>query len=218
MIRHDKKLYNRFHVFKDREDAGKKLASFIPDFDVVIAIPAGGVPIAVEVARVKKMPLRVLPVSKILLPYTTEAGFGAISMFGDVEINERLASGLDEETIRLQIEKTKEKIERRLKIIPEKFLKYESANSAAIVDDGLASGFTMITAIKAAKRFYREIYVVVPTASTSAVDLVEKKCDGVFVLNLRDIYPYAVADAYEEWHDVSEEEMLECLRNFDPQD
>jgi len=216
MIKHDEKLYNRFQVFRDREDAGKKLASFIPDFDVVIAIPAGGVPVAVEVAGVKKTPLRVLLVSKILLPYTTEAGFGAVNMFGDVEINERLASGFDEETIRLQIEKAKEKIERRLKIIPEKFLRHESANSVVIVDDGLASGFTMISAIKTAKRFYREIYVAVPTASTSAVDLVEKECDGVFVLNLRDIHPYAVAAAYEEWHDVGEEEILECLRNFDP--
>lgn len=93
---HDERYYNKFGVFKDRIDAGEKLADLIVrHFDVdrdktdVVAIPAGGVPVAWAMAKKMKLRLKVLLVSKILFPWTTEAGFGALSMFGDVELNKR---------------------------------------------------------------------------------------------------------------------------------
>lgn len=99
-----------------------------------------------------------------------------------------------------------------MKIIPEKYLLKEGNEIAFLVDDGLASGYTMLVAIKSARRFYDKVYVAVPTASSHAINLISKSCDGIFCVNLRDVYPYAVADAYLEWHDVSEEEMLEFLK------
>ena len=100
-----------------------------------------------------------------------------------------------------------------LKIIPEECLIGEENELAFLVDDGLASGYTMLVALKSARRFYDKIYVTVPTASSHAVNLISRNCDGIFCINLRDVYPYAVADAYLEWHDVSDEEMVGFLEN-----
>lgn len=218
---HDEKYYNKFHVFKDRINAGNKLTDFIAKFEDVdedktdvVAIPAGGVPVASTMAEKLRLKLKVLLVSKILFPWTSEAGFGALSMFGDFELNEDAIHhyGLDDETIKEQLKKTKEKIDRRLEIIPKGCLIKEKNEKAFLVDDGLASGYTMLVALKSARRFYDKIYIAVPTASSHAIDLLSNECDGIFCVNLRDVYPYAVADAYLEWHDVSNEEMLEFLR------
>ncbi len=214
MLVYDERLYNKFYVFEDRADAGKKLANFIPNFEYVIAIPAGGVPVAVEVAKAKNAKLRVLLVSKVLLPWTTEAGFGAVSEFGDIEINEEIAARLGKEVVEMQIRKTIEKIKRRKARIPDKFFIKERGRNAVLIDDGLATGYTMLTAIKSAKRFFEEVCVAVPTASTSAVELIEKECKAIYVLNLRSIYPYAVADAYKNWYDVSDDEMVEILNSL----
>ncbi|WP_290624104.1 MULTISPECIES: phosphoribosyltransferase [unclassified Archaeoglobus] len=217
----DKKYYNKFGVFRNRTDAGNKLADLIVrhlDVDAdktdVVAIPAGGVPVASAMAKKIGLKLKVLLVSKILFPWTTEAGFGALSMFGEFELNESAVHHykLSDEVVKEQIKKTEEKIAKRLEMIPEECLIGEGNELAFLVDDGLASGYTMLVALKSARRFYDKIYVAVPTASSHAVDLVSGKCDGVFCINLRDIYPYAVADAYLEWHDVSDEEMLEFLK------
>jgi len=218
----DKKYYNKFGVFRDRIDAGNKLAeSILKHLDVdadktdVVAIPAGGVPVASAMAKKIGLKLKVLLVSKILFPWTTEAGFGALSVFGDFELNESAVRHykISDEVVKEQIKKTEEKIAKRLKIIPEECLIGEGNELAFLVDDGLASGYTMLVALKSARRFYDKIYVTVPTASSHAVNLISRNCDGIFCINLRDIYPYAVADAYLEWHDVSDEEMVEFLKN-----
>lgn len=217
----DKKYYNKFGVFRDRIDAGNKLADLIlkhldvdADKTDVVAIPAGGIPVASAMAKKIGLKLKVLLVSKILFPWTTEAGFGALSMFGDFELNESAVHHykLSDEVVKEQIKKTEEKIAKRLKIIPQEFLIGEGNELAFIVDDGLASGYTMLVALKSARRFYDKIYIAVPTASSHAINLISGNCDGIFCINLRDIYPYAVADAYLEWHDVSDEEMLEFLK------
>ncbi len=217
----DERYYNKFGVFRNRIDAGNKLANLIlmhldvdKDKTDVVAIPAGGVPVASAVAKKIDLKLKILLVSKILFPWTTEAGFGALSMFGNFELNESAIRYYDisGEVVREQIEKTREKIAKRLKMIPEKFLIRERNEVAFLVDDGLASGYTMLVALKSARKFYDKIYVAVPTASSHAINLIIKKCDGIFCVNLRDIYPYAVADAYLEWHDVSDEEMLEFFK------
>nr|WP_290902260.1 phosphoribosyltransferase family protein [Ferroglobus sp.] len=216
-----KEYRNMFGVFKDRIDAGEKLADLIEKhFDVdrdktdVVAIPAGGVPVAWAMAKKMGLKLKILLVSNILFPWTTEAGFGALSMFGDLELNRSAIRyyKISEDVVEEQVRRTREKIERRLKIIPEKYLLKDRNENAFLVDDGLASGYTMLVAIKSSRRFYDRVYVAVPTASSYAINLISKSCDGIFCVNLRDIYPYAVADAYLEWHDVSDEEMLELLK------
>ncbi len=226
MIAYEKSLFNKTHVFKNRFHAamltsnlissrlGKRLES-IKDLSI-LAIPAGGVPVGYEMARNLGLKLRLILVSKILYPWTTEAGFGAVSMHGVVKIDERAVSyfGLGRDIIKRQVEECKSKIERRKRLIKKispEFFSYKEKN-AILVDDGLASGFTMLVAIESARRFFEKVFVAVPTASLKAVELIQSKCDGVFCVNLRNLYPFAVADAYQEWYDVSDDEMLSLLR------
>ena len=223
MIIYEESLFNKTHVFRNRFHAGKFLSDLISSkFEVedfnVLAIPAGGVPVGYEMAKDLGLRLKLILVSKILFPWTTEAGFGAMSMYGEIKINDEAISyfALKEETIKRQIEDCKRKIEKRREMVEnlsKEFFKYDS-DKAILVDDGLASGFTMLTALESAKKFYSKVYVAVPTASLKAAELIQPECDAVFCANLRDFYPYAVADAYIEWHDVSDAEMLELLKLY----
>ena len=91
-------LKNRTYVFRNRQDAGEKLAGMLSDFRgsdaMVLGIPAGGVPVAVIIATKLELPFDVIPVSKILFPWTTESGFGAVAFDGTEWINTDLvASG-----------------------------------------------------------------------------------------------------------------------------
>jgi predicted phosphoribosyltransferase len=82
----DPALRDRLHVFVDRTSAGQHLASHLTAYGGgearLFAIPAGGVPVAAEIARARSMPLDLIIVRKIQLPWTTEAGFGALDPAG----------------------------------------------------------------------------------------------------------------------------------------
>jgi predicted phosphoribosyltransferase len=90
----DRSLRNNTVIFKDRAEAGKRLAKNLPKFispdALVLAIPAGGVPVAGEIARTLKLPLDLMIVRKIPIPGNTEAGFGAVGLEGEVIFNEGL--------------------------------------------------------------------------------------------------------------------------------
>jgi len=124
-----------------------------------------------------------------------------------------VAEKLGKDVVIQQVKRTLEKVERRVALLPKNALLMEGGESVMLVDDGLASGYTMLAAIRSAKKMFRRVVVAVPTASASAVEMLRKECDEMYVLNLRSIMPYAVADAYREWHDVSEQEMLDLLES-----
>ncbi|RLG58438.1 MAG: hypothetical protein DRN88_00750 [Candidatus Hydrothermarchaeota archaeon] len=84
--------------------------------------------------------------------------------------------------------------------------------SVIIVDDGLASGITMLTTIKAIKRYSPEkIIVAIPTASKGSLRMISPHADEIYCLNIRESYPFAVAEAYQEWHDLTDDEVVETL-------
>jgi predicted phosphoribosyltransferase len=84
-----------------------------------------------------------------------------------------------------------------------------------LTDDGLASGYTMLAAIEAIMpEEPSEIIVAVPTGSAGAVSLVSTKIDTIICLNYKDRYPFAVADAYRRWHDLSDEDVIESLKTL----
>ncbi len=218
----DENLKNKLYIFKDRKDAGEKLAEFIKDYlknkDVLIlAIPSGGVPVAKEISQKLNLPMDLLIVRKIQLPWTTEAGFGAMNLDKDVVLNRKLINyyKLTKEQIEKQKEKTwktlleRNKIFRKNKPFPDL-----TGKTVVIVDDGLASGYTLKAGIEfVKKRNPEEIIVAVPTCSYDSTLSVLPIVDKLICLNVRDIYPYAVADAYQEWHDLTKEEVLDLLRD-----
>ena len=210
-------------VFKNRFDGGKVLAEFLTNTIpnvlkgkiAIFALVAGGVPVTYALSKTLKKQFDILVVKKITYPWTTEAGFGAVAPDGTYIYDEFVARnylGYSEEDVKCLAEEVKEYVvNRTLKLRGS--LEYPRMNDyvVIIVDDGIATGYTMAVAT----RFFRkknacEIIVASPTASNTGLRFVSKEADKVVVVNVRPS-PYAVADAYLEWHDVSDEEVLEIL-------
>lgn len=212
-------LRNRKHVFQDRVHAGRILANMLKGHgnleNVVMVIPAGGVPVGSVVADRLNLSLDVAVVSKITLPWNTEAGYGAVAFDGTFQLNQALIRrlGLTEEDIQKGIEETTLKVENRVKMLrgarPFPNLK---DRRVILIDDGVASGFTMIVAIEALYRVgANHITVAVPTAHTESVQPVLKAADDIFCPNLRRGWQFAVASAYEKWTDVTDTEVIQIL-------
>ncbi len=210
----DESLFNLSRVFRDRRDAGRKLGAFLLKLglkpDVMFAIPAGGVPVAIEACDVCKSRMDLIIVKKVLYPWTTEAGFGAVSLL-DAEVAD---VGLPREVVLRQMEEALEKVKER----EEAFRRgrpYPSLEGLRVcaVDDGIAAGYTMRVAVRSLKKLgAEEVWACAPTSSSSGAEAVAQVADLVIVLNLRTTYPFAVADAYEEWYDLTDSEVMELLK------
>ncbi len=213
-------LRNRSHVFVDRVQAAdvmaERLRCYVTSETCVLAIPSGGIPIACTVSEKLGCPMDLVLVRKIPVPWNPEAGFGAITVDGTMVLNDHLVSvlGLSEKEVGALASQVVSVIRAREKKFrlgtPPVPLRDKSVT---VTDDGLASGYTMLAAVKFVRKSQpREVVVSVPTASIAAVRLVAEVADRVVCLNIRDEFVYAVADAYENWHDISDEEALTYLK------
>ncbi|KLK89013.1 phosphoribosyltransferase [Methanoculleus sediminis] len=216
----DRAMRDRLSVFENRTDAGRQLAAPLSSLEmaaepVICAIPAGGVPPGLEVARALKAPLRMAVVRKVQVPWDPEAGFGAVTWNGRVFLNQSLMNALDlsEAEVNAAVAKAKKNVEERIARFAggreEPGIK---DRTAILIDDGLATGYTMFAAIEAARAVSpREIIVAVPTGSLHAVTFIARKADLVVCLNVRTSRTFAVAQAYERWHDIADREVQELL-------
>jgi len=217
----DAKLRNRPIVYQNREDAGEYLARALEQFRgkdaIVLAIPSGGVPVSLAVSSRLKLPFDLLIIRKIPIPGNPESGFGAISLEGDLVLNEPMVRmlGLTAEEIDELARPVQEELMARNRIFRESRPWPEIKGKIAIlVDDGLASGYTMLAAAQVVRRRKpRQIIVAVPTASVRTVNLLAQEVDMIFCPNIRSGATFAVADAYRHWHDLSPEEVLRLLQS-----
>jgi putative phosphoribosyl transferase len=157
-------------------------------------------------------------VSKITLPWNTEAGYGAVAFDGTMRLNEGLLPrlGLLEEQIQQGIEQTTQKVLRRVKRFRGDRPFPDLAECWAIlVDDGLASGFTMLVAVGALRNAgARHLCVAVPTGHGSALPRMAQEVEALYCANIRGDFSFAVADAYEAWSDVAEEEAIALYKRL----
>jgi putative phosphoribosyl transferase len=213
IIIEDTRLRNRLGVFEDRDEAGKILARSLEDFrgtnGVVLAIPSGGVPIGLAISTHLELPFDMLIIRKLPIPGNTEAGFGAISLEGDMILNEPMVKmlGLSDEEIEDQAELVREELNIRNRIFRGNRPGPDLKDKVAILtDDGLASGFTMMAAVHMVRRQKpKEIVVAVPTASLDTIELTAKEVDKIVCLNIRTGPYFAVAEAYRNWYNLSRE-------------
>jgi predicted phosphoribosyltransferase len=213
------RLKDKPGVFEDRFDAGAKLAQLVKRHegrtDLVLAIPAGGVPVAVALARVLEIPVDAAVVSKPTLPWTTEAGFGAVAFDGTTRFNAPLVrrTGLTEREIAEAVAEAQSKVNRRVESFHRRVAFPEIAKkSVMVIDDGLASGFTMQVAVEAIGHFNpARVTVAVPTAHAASLKALEPRVDEVFCCNIRHGNRFAVADAYLHWCDVGEAEAIRLI-------
>jgi putative phosphoribosyl transferase len=206
-------------MFKNRLVAGEGLAKEIEKVEgdlVLLAIARGGVPVAYAAARKLALPLDVVVPRKIPIPWSPEAGFGAVAPDGTVVLNQALVASLElrPEEIEKEVEKVKEEIERRNREYrrgrPPLDLR---GKSVVIIDDGLASGYTMLAAVESARKNQAaKVIAAVPVSPASSVRLVESRVDRLICLLCQEAISFAVADYYEEWEDVTDTEVIEYLR------
>ena len=208
-------------AFRDRAAAGRRVAELLAAYRgsdaIVLAIPAGGVPVAAQIAKALGLPLQAAPVSKVLFPWTTEGGFGAVAFDGSVWIDQAAVENCD--LNKTQIDKAvaaaRAKVERRIgKLCGGKAPASLPGKTVIVVDDGIAAGSTMRTAIAALRKLgARRIVVAVPTAHSRSLEALRKLADEVVCPDVRAGTPFAVADAYEEWRDLSDDEVEAMLKS-----
>jgi putative phosphoribosyl transferase len=215
-------MRDQTRVFQDRTHAGQVLTRMLAAHDhpagVVLAIPAGGVPVGMVMAEKLGLDFDMAVVSKITLPWNTEAGFGAVAFDGTVRLNVELMArvNLTAEDVEKGIEKTTAKVSWRVtKLRGNKPFPDLGDRSAILVDDGLASGFTMQTAVAALRKAgVGQIIVAVPTGHRQSVEMIAREVEGLYCANIRGGFSFAVASAYCNWTDVGEEDMVKMLERW----
>ncbi|KKI00268.1 phosphoribosyltransferase [Methanosarcina sp. 1.H.T.1A.1] len=204
-------------MFKNRKDAGEKLAQVLemyrPENPLILAIPRGGVEVGLQVSRKLGADFSLIIVRKLPFPDNPEAGFGAIAENGSTFIIKNAGYWLARETIEKIKQEQIAEVERRVNAFrggnP---LPKLSRRTIILVDDGIAMGSTMRVAIKLCRaRKAGKIVVAVPVAGREAADAIAKEADELVVLDIP-VYFRAVAQVYENWYDVSDEEVLDLLR------
>ncbi len=225
----------KFEKYESRFKAGIILATFIkqeyielyqiiqkkPKNAFCFAIPNGGVPVSEGFCEKLNLSYDILIVRKIKIPYNPEAGFGSMTTDGTILINQTLLRqlSLNENELNRAVNETTVEIEQRLKAynkIQESvdLLSNNIQNqNIFILDDGLASGFTMLAAIKMIKKYDpKKVFVCAPTAPLLTVQKILKEVNNVICPNIRDTWRFAVAEAYQHWYDLPESEVIEILK------
>jgi len=212
---------NRNYVLTNRFEAGKILGLMLkPKYDhiedgIILAIPSGGVPVGIKVKEILGLPLDLMIVRKLQIPGNREAGFGAMTLDGMVFYNKILLAELQLSQAQIDAEKKRvsEELEKRnLLFRGGRPLPDLTGKKVILVDDGLASGFTMLASIAMVKKVKAsEIIMAVPTAPQGTIRRVLPEVDEVYIPNIRNTRFFAVAEAYQNWYDLSKEEVLEIL-------
>lgn len=216
-------------MFKDRQQAGQLLAKKVleilqmsPDFSsaqcVVIALPRGGVPAALEVAKILNCPLDILVSKKISAPGNPELGIGAVCSRGEIVLDERLAryTGASDEYIEEQkqflVEATRAKETSLLKLSglahhPDIRSKY-----VVVVDDGVAVGVTAAAALRSLRKGgAAKVVLAVPVAAAESARRLRAECDCVIaILNPENLI--SIGQFYTDFTQVSDEEVVAFLK------
>ena len=205
--------------FRDRSDAGRRLASrlqFLRSEDVVVlGLPRGGVPVAAEVARALRAPLDVILVRKLGVPAQPELGLGAIGESGARVINPEVVryAHVSEAQIAQVEAKERAELQRRAQRfrgdVPHEPL---AGRIAVIVDDGIATGSTARAACQVARALgAAAVVLAVPVAPPSADRALRGDADEVICLEMPERF-LAIGEWYEDFAQTSDEEVVALLR------
>jgi predicted phosphoribosyltransferase len=216
-------LRQRVRVFADRSEAGRVLAGMLTSFAstdaLVLGIPSGGVPVAAEIAGELHLALDVAVASKITPPWNTEIGYGAVAFDGTVVMNEdfRDGVGLSEAEVVKGVEIARQKVRRRLELYRANRPMPDCGHRCVIlVDDGLASGITTQAAVQALRgRGVGQLLLAVPTGHEDSLRHLAKQVTHLYCANVRGGSVFAVAEAYSQWADLTEDEVMQALREFE---
>jgi len=206
-------------MFRDRKDAGEKLALALEAYKarrpLILAIPRGGVEVGCQVAGRLGAPLAILVVRKLPLPFDPEAGFGAIAEDGSTFVFEHLAATVPQAVVERIVEQQKQEIRQRVELFRHGAPLPEMAGRCVIlVDDGIAMGSTIRAAmVLCRKQEVARIVVASPVAGPARADELARFADDVVIVEKPTRF-HAVAQVYENWYDVSSEEVVAIMEKF----
>lgn len=206
--------------FADRRAAGRALAQVLAKKNlvapVVLALPRGGVPVAVEIASALKAPLDIVLVRKIGVPFQPELAAAAVVDGGDPEVvtNDdviRLA-GVTPADVDIGVKRELEEIERRRRAYLQGRARVPlEGRSIILVDDGIATGASVRAALKALRRKGpKALILAVPVAPLEAVDALRKEVDELVCLWTPEPF-FAIGLHYVDFHQMSDDEVVELL-------
>ena len=208
------------HLFLDRKEAGKILASELKAYaenkDVLLlALPRGGVEIAAPIADKLNLPLEVILTRKIPYPGHSEYAMGAISELGNVSLNEEIVKNFDKQLVWQIVEKQQEEIERRQKVYrKDKKLPSLRGKIVILIDDGIATGFTLKSAILSLKdQKLKKLIVAVPVSAKDAAQEINKLVDQFVCLYIPENF-YAVGQFYANFPQNTDEEVINYLTKY----
>jgi len=209
----------RYRIFEDRRDAGQALVSDIRRCELqdplVLGLPRGGIPVAYEVAIALSAPLDVILVRKLGAPLQPELAIGAIASGGIRVLNEdvlRLFPDIDGEDIeRIAARETQELKRREYQYRGDRPYPQLAGRNVVLVDDGLATGATMLAAVEAVRSQQpASITVAVPTASDSAISKLSPLVDRLVCLETPPDFR-AVGLYYVDFGQTTDEEVRDLL-------
>jgi putative phosphoribosyl transferase len=209
-------------VFENRYDAGRKLAEKLYEYAgksaVVLGIPNGGVAVALGVALGLNADLDLVISRKIPLPLSPEGGFGSVTDDGTTIFDEEIIkkAGLSQAQINYQVSQVRSDIRHRSLLYHADRPPISIAGRTVIVvDDGLASGYTMRAAVESVRhRKPDKVIAAVPVGQEPAVEALRKVADRVVTCVVGQEPSFYIADYYRSWHDITDAEVLHCLKEW----
>lgn len=209
-------------LFQDRRQAGRSLAQALhsrgTQFDLVMAIPRGGVLVAAEVAASFGKPLDVVMVKKIDDPCLPEYAIGAVTPDGEILLHQGIDCDViarDHDEIAKLAEIIKNDINYRLK----KFRNYHQPldpqnQRILLIDDGIASGFTIKGAVSYLRRMKaRAVIIAVPVCSNAAFANLINSADDIICLEIPRAF-YAVSQFYKDFAGVEDSDVIDSLKRL----
>lgn len=209
-------------IFRDRQSAGKLLSEHLKQYEgqkntIVLGIPRGGVVVATEVAKELNLPLDIIVTRKIGAPNQEELALGAVDADGEVVWEEQLLSelGLKIDDLEEEVRKEVIEIKRREKLYRQNKPSLNVVGKTIIlVDDGIATGSTILAAINYLKKYQaKKIILAVPVASREAVEKIVrelKEFGEIIVLETPENFA-AVGQFYQEFFPISDQEVVRTL-------
>ena len=207
-------------MFKDREDAGKKLGEALKDYQnehpLIVGIPRGGMETAFYVAQ--KLKAEMVPVisRKLGYPFNPEFAMGAVAEDGSLYMSSLASSRVNESQIQEILEAEKHEIRRRVELLRKgKPLPPMKGRTVIVVDDGIATGATLFATLKLCKKLKpAKLIVAAPIGAPDTILQLEEIADEIVVLETPADF-YAVAQGYEFFKNLSDEQALEFIRQHE---
>ncbi len=206
-------------LFEDRHDAGKRLAAELEEYretdGLVLALPRGEVVIGFEVSTALQLPLDVFISRKIGAPGNPELAIGATAEIDGIWMDQESITllGISEEYIRQEAERQRKEIERRIKLYRQgRVLPPLTGKTVIVVDDGIATGYTLLAALKGIRKTNPGLLVAaVPVAPEESWNKVSREADRAICLAKPEPF-LAVGFHYLSFEQVEDDEVVDLLR------